>query len=438
MKKFAIIIGLFGCIYFGFGQKINSNNTAKEIANNTNKKKIPSNNSIIGKVLCGYQGWFNAQNDGADLGWKHYNGKQGFKPGSATIEYWPDVSEFDKDELYKTSFIHKDGKPAYVFSSANPKTVNRHFEWMKDYDIDGVFVQRFTAGFKNEKLKNNLNKVFDNCFIASKNNNRIISVMYDLSGSKPGDVVQNTINDWKQLVDKYKLNNPNNPNILTYKSKAVVSIWGVGFVNREYTFENVIALIDFFKNDPVYGNCTVLLGVPTHWRELKNDANSDPKLHEVIKMADIVHPWTPMRYRNLAGVDKHKLEKIVKDKQWCDANNLLYMPVVFPGFSTGNLKDKPENFDIVPRLKGDFLWRQIYNAISADIKTIYVAMFDEIDEGTAIFKVSNNPPVGATNFISYEEGVPSDYYLWLTGQAGKMLRKEIPVSESQPTYSKKK
>jgi hypothetical protein len=65
-------------------------------------------------------------------------------------------------------------------------------------------------------------------------------------------------------------------------------------------------------------------------------------------------------------------------------------------------------------------------------------MFDEIDEGTAIFKVSNNPPVGVTKFISYEEGVPSDYYLWLTGQAGKMLRKEIPLSESQPTYSKKK
>ena len=112
--------------------------------------------------------------------------------------------------------------------------------------------------------------------------------MYDLSGSKSGDVVQNTINDWKHLVDSYQLNNPKTPNILTYKSKAVVAIWGVGFRNRDYTFENVIALIDFFKNDPVYGNCTVLLGVPTHWRELKNDANSDPKLHDVIKMADHV------------------------------------------------------------------------------------------------------------------------------------------------------
>jgi hypothetical protein len=78
----------------------------------------------------------------------------------------------------------------------------------------------------------------------------------------------------------------------------------------------------------------------------------------------------------------------------------------------------------------------MYNAISADIKTIYVAMFDEIDEGTAIFKVSNNPPGGATKFISYEEGVPSDYYLWLTGQAGKMLRKEIPLNANQPEYKK--
>ena len=159
MKKFAIIIGLFGCIYFGFGQKVNSSNTAKEIANNTNKKKIPSNSSIIGKVLCGYQGWFNAQNDGADLGWKHYNGKQGFKPGSATIEYWPDVSEFDKDELYKTSFIHKDGKPAYVFSSANPKTVNRHFEWMKDFLI--IIIEIHDWMIPNKSISSNFIKALN-------------------------------------------------------------------------------------------------------------------------------------------------------------------------------------------------------------------------------------------------------------------------------------
>ena len=107
--------------------------------------------TIIGKVLAGYQGWFNTKNDGAQLDWKHYGNKGSFKPGNISIDFWPDLSEFSKDELEATDFVHKDGNTAYLFSSANPKTVNRHFKWMKDYSIDGVFVQRFTANFKNQK-----------------------------------------------------------------------------------------------------------------------------------------------------------------------------------------------------------------------------------------------------------------------------------------------
>jgi hypothetical protein len=61
---------------------------------------------------------------------------------------------------------------------------------------------------------------------------------------------------------------------------------------------------------------------------------------------------------------------------------------------------------------------------------LYVAMFDEMDEGTAIFKCSNTPPEGV-RLCDYE-GVPTDHYLWLTGQAGKMLRGEIPFSTAMP------
>ena len=401
------------------------------------KKSIKINNSIEGKILAGYQGWFNAIGDGSNLEWKHYANSKQFNPGNTSVDFWPDVSELDKDELFKTEFVHKDGEPAYVFSSANVKTVNRHFKWMHDYGIDGVFAQRFVVSLtRGQERIDNYNTVFNNCFKAAKNNNRVLSLMYDLSGATKDNVLETTKEDWKQLVRRYKLNDPTNPNVLTYKGKAVVSIWGVGFQNRKYTLENIKELINFFKNDPKYGNCAVLLGVPTGWRTLERDAVKDSKLHEVIKMADIVHPWTPGRYNNLKSADNHKKNYTVKDQQWCTENDLLYMPVVFPGFSWANMKNDNTLFNQIPRLKGAFLWRQYYNAISSDVKTIYVAMFDEIDEATSIFKIDNSPPVGESKFLTYE-GLPSDYYLWQTGQAAKMLRKEIPLSKEQPIYTKK-
>ena len=45
----------------------------------------------------------------------------------------------------------------------------------------------------------------------------------------------------------------------------------------------------------------------------------------------------------------------------------------------------------------------------------YVAMFDEVDEATAIFKCSDTPPSGAP-FVAME-GLPSDHYLRLAGAA---------------------
>ena len=87
--------------------------------------------------------------------------------------------------------------------------------------------------------------------------------------------------------------------------------------------------------------------------------------------------------------------------------------------------------DQIPRQKGQFLWSQYVQAKKAGATMIYQAMFDEIDEGTAIFKCTNTPPVGESPFITYE-GLPSDYYLWLTGMGGRLLRGEMGPSEELP------
>jgi hypothetical protein len=63
---------------------------------------------------------------------------------------------------------------------------------------------------------------------------------------------------------------------------------------------------------------------------------------------------------------------------------------------------------------------------------IYVAMFDEVDEGTAIFKCQNDVPVsGKDKFVTYE-GLPSDFYLKITEQGGRLLRGEMQPSEKIP------
>ena len=62
--------------------------------------------------------------------------------------------------------------------------------------------------------------------------------------------------------------------------------------------------------------------------------------------------------------------------------------------------------------------------------SVYVAMFDEVDEGTAIFKVTSAPPTQG-HFVGYE-GLPSDWYLRLVGEGGRRLKHGLPVPAEIP------
>jgi hypothetical protein len=55
-----------------------------------------------------------------------------------------------------------------------------------------------------------------------------------------------------------------------------------------------------------------------------------------------------------------------------------------------------------------------------------------MDEGTAMFKTSKDPPGEAGKFVRREKGIPADYYLYLTGSAAKMLRRQIPFQTEPP------
>src|SRR2546426_1071081 len=55
--------------------------------------------TLDGKVLCGYQGWFNTPGDGTGFGFTHWGQGLERRGGRFTIDLWPDVSEYDPHDL---------------------------------------------------------------------------------------------------------------------------------------------------------------------------------------------------------------------------------------------------------------------------------------------------------------------------------------------------
>ena len=72
----------------------------------------------------------------------------------------------------------------------------------------------------------------------------------------------------------------------------------------------------------------------------------------------------------------------------CKSRGQKYFPVIWPGFSWGNLKKGTDNkFNKVSRRGGAHLWHQVYSFFPEGADGFYGAMFDEVDEGTAWYKI---------------------------------------------------
>jgi len=416
--------------YWRIDEKNNFGTTTGDVWSFTTA--VDSNYGLIDKVMCGYQGWFNCPGDGTTRGWIHWGGSGNFTPDYCSVDFWPDMTEYTAGEKFLAPDFY-DGIDHYVFSSHNLTTVRRHFQWMQDYGIDGVYLQRFiTECTPGSPSFNHRNDVLDYCKDAANLYDRKYAVMYDLSGLGSGSDIQKVVDDWMFLVDNGKIPQAqtHDPAYMFHQGEPVVAVWGLGY-DRAYEGQESRDLIDFLKNGATYGGNTVMLGVRSTWR-----TNTDTYFQQTLQLGDIISPWMVGRYSDTAGVNNWAGGSGVDDQNWCDSNGKEYLPVMFPGFSWYNQGKGPLNQ--IPRMGGQFFWDQVY----ADISTIgatmlYVAMFDEVDEGTAIFKVTNDPPVvSPAQFVTLDiDGydVASDEYLWLAGQAGKALRGEIPAEQTRPS-----
>lgn len=391
--------------------------------------------TLDGKLVCGYQGWFMAPGDGnpASVGWRHWSrDTDDVGPGLYTVEMWPDVREYSASDLFAAPNVTlQDSTTGKLFSSIRPGVVDLHFAWMEQYGIDGVFLQRFVSELGDPRFFDIRNMVLDNVRASAAAHGRVFALEYDTSGTSPSTMYDKITADWEYLVDDENL--LDDPRYLHQNGKPVVIIWGLGFEGRGHTPAMAQAIIDYFKSDPDYGGNFVIGGVPTFWRTLTADSETDPDWANVYRSFDVIHPWMVGRVANDNDIDNFVTNVWQPDLTETANLGIGYMPVVFPGFSWDNLMQQPPGSTLIPRQGGQFLWNQVYEWQDLGVNMMFVAMFDEVDESTAIFKVSPNHPV-TDHWVDYE-GYPTDWYLKIVGEASKMLRGDISLTMTIPVDS---
>ena len=385
--------------------------------------------SLRGKVMCGYQGWFRCPDDAAKMGWIHWSrDSRRIAPDLLTFEMWPDMADYSAAERYPApGFTYPGGRQAELFSSDSAPTVLRHFEWMRDYGIDGAWLQHFLVdlpgGPQPTRYPSRL-RVLNHVRAAALKTGRVWALSYDIADMPAERIFDVLTSDWKKMVDEKVVEDPR---YLHQGGQPAVQIWGFYFGNEHNPMNAELAnrLIDFFGTPGRY-SAFLVGGGDWNWRR-----NPDPAWQKFYRRFGAYCPWNIGNYvPDQSGVKHASTSYWAEDQRECERVGMLWIPVVYPGFSWDNLQRQSPGTSLISRRGGRFLWEQFFELSRLGVDTVYVAMFDEVDEGTAIFKVTSSPPTQG-HFVGYD-GLPSDWYLRLVGEAARRLHDKQPVPREIP------
>lgn len=387
--------------------------------------------TLHGKVMCGYQGWFRCPGDSADQGWIHWSRESlRITPETLTFEMWPDMAEYPSEERFPApGFTNADGSQAFLFSNEQPGTVRRHFHWMRDYGIDGVWLQHFLVDLPGGPIESRYasrSRVLQNVRSAARESGRVWAIAFDIAGMPTDRIVDVLTREWKKLVTTGVTQDPR---YLHEKGLPVVEIWGFyyGDPHNQMTAQVANQLINFFKSSDPANRAYLVGGGDWEWR-----SNPDPEWQKFIRRFDAYSPWNVGNYYKDKNGAHASIGHWPQDKRECEKAGMLWLPVVYPGFSWDNLQKLSPGTSLIPREGGKFLWDQFHALSGLHVDTVCVAMFDEVDEGTAIFKVTSSPPVKG-HFVTYD-GHPSDWYLRLVGEATKCLHQKVEIPAAIPIH----
>jgi len=418
MKKTCLALGLLIAMLSACTKKENDTATtpaSAALAADAALKGSPIGD-VVGKVTVGYQGWFTAPGDGSAVDrWTHQN-----------LEMWPDTREYSV--TYQTPFpALGNGQPAKMFSSYDQSTVDVHFRWMQENGIDCAALQRFTGELSDPPFKSQRDGMARKVRAAAEASGRKFYIMYDISGD--ADMQSRLKTDWVNTITG-SLDLLSSPAYARQNGKPVVCIFGMGYKGAKEPGGGdsaaCIDVINWFRSQ----GCYVIGSVPMDWRT--PNVFSRTNFMKVYESFDMLAPWAVA-----AQVVASYQPWIQGDYDYCESHGIDYQPIAYPGFSFHNT-NAGSPFNEIPRNHGDFMWAQVAVMKKVGVKSLYIAMFDEVNEGTAIFKVAENAsqsPAGST-FVNLDQdgvAVSADFYLRLVNDAGKMIKGIIPYQATHPT-----
>ena len=357
---------------------------------------------------------------------------------NAQIDMYPTMNEYDADDMKQSGVLMPDGSNAQFFSSARPNVVLKHFEWMATYGIAGVFHHRFMSNMQVVKVRDTRTMVLRNVRNAAEATERKFAVTYDIANDG-NEVIERLKADWMYLVDVEGITKSSN--YIFQNGLPVLHIWGIGFGHINITDTSGMQNLIGWLKSPASGEYRVfVLGrVPAAWRTQGNDSRKGAGWKNIYDSLNGLQPWHVGRWKN--GTEFHNFYSlhIAADAAYCKQRGILYMPTMWPGFSWHNLRRGLPPMNYIPRDGGKFLWRQAYAYVANNnITTIWCAQFDEVDEGTAFFKVAakaSDLPLPKDGWLALDAdgySLPSDWYLRLTGEAQLMLEGRIPLTRRIP------
>jgi hypothetical protein len=324
----------------------------------------------------------------------------------------------DYSKTYATGFANLNGgAAAHLYSDWDASTIDTQVQWMQTTGIDTIALQRF-GDFRGPGQARDV--VAGHVRDSAQAHGRKFYIMYDISGwtTFDGDLQ----NDWTQYIVN-ELHLTDSSAYARQNGKPVVAIWGLGYSGHPGTPQTTQDVINWFHSQGVY----VIGGLGNDWRTADGTRWSQAGFLQVFDTLDAISPWMVGVIGDNAGSDSNLQTYNQGDVTYLHGLGKHYQPCVLPGDLSGH-----------QRHHGDFMWHQFYNLISIGSDGIYISMFDEYNEGNQIAKTaatSASIPAGSSFVTLDEDGTQcsSDYYMRLTGDGGKMLKKQIALTTTRPT-----